>query len=165
MPWKHRVQSEKFLIEITGGSAKIIDRNTGKLIKAFKGYTYLYTGDIRPDESEFFALENGKHFYVYSLNTFELIKRITLPKGYESIDVNGFYSYDGNILNIPVQRYIYTNKAKEKGYYEYILCKYETEKYTLVDKINIEDYSIYHWKYVIKDDVWYSCALNKDIIY
>ncbi len=78
--WKHRVKSENFFIEITGGSVKITDKHTNELIKIFKGYTYLYTGDIRPDEAEFFALENGKHFYVYSLKNFELIKRKLMIK-------------------------------------------------------------------------------------
>lgn len=158
--WKHRVQSDKFFIEITGGSVKITDRHTNELIKVFKGYTYLYTGDIRPDEAEFFALENGKHFYVYSLKNFEMIKRITLPKTYESIDVNGFYSEDGRFLNIPAHRYVYDDKEKHSGHYEYIICKYETDNYTLIDKISIDDDREYDWQYVVEDGVWYSYPLN-----
>ncbi len=163
--WKHRVKSDKYFIEITGGSVKIMDRCTNNQIKVFKEYTYLYTGDIRPDESEFFALENGKHFYVYSLKSFEMIKRVTLPKTYESIDVNGFYSDNGSILNIPVQRYVYDNKEEHKGHYEHILCQYETDNYTLIGKTNIEDHKKYRWKYIVKDDIYYSCALNKEIIF
>lgn len=162
---EHRVKSDNFFIEITGGSVKIMDRCTNNLLKIFKGYTYLYTGDIRPDESEFFALENSKHFYVYSLISFEMVKRVTLTKTYESIDVNGFYSDDGIFLNIPAHRYIYDDEKKRDGHYEYILCRYETNNYTLIDKINIDDHQKYYWKYVVKDDVWYSCALNKEIIF
>ncbi len=84
----------------------IEDNVTGKELKRFKGYNYLYTGDISPDEKWLFALENGKHFFVYSLETLEEIKRVTLPRGFESIDVYGFYSEDGTVLNIPAEKWV-----------------------------------------------------------
>lgn len=163
--WKHRVKSDNFLVEITGGSVKITDINSDELIKIFKGYNYLYTGDIRPDEAEFFALENGKHFYVYSLKDFELIKKITLPKRYESLYVNGFYSEDGKFLNIPAERYVYDDKARDIGHCEFILFKYETDNYELVEKTKIDNYKKYHWNYVIQDGVWYSGGFDKEIIF
>jgi hypothetical protein len=132
--WKFCAESPSFIVEITGGSVRILDKPSGNLIKTFKGYTYLYTGGIRPDETEFFALENGKHFYVYSLRDFELIKRVTLPRTYESIDVCGFYSDDGEILFIPAERYVYDDPDTYQGHYEYVLCQYETTHYTLVKK-------------------------------
>ena len=68
------INSKSFIIKITGGSVKIADKITKNTVKEFKGYIYLYTGDVHPEETEFFALENGKHFFVYSLKSFELIK-------------------------------------------------------------------------------------------
>lgn len=153
--WKHCAESKRFIIEITGGSVRIIEKATGNLVKVFKGYNYLYTGDINPKETDFFALENGKHFYVYSLENFELVKRVTLPRTYESIDVCGFYSDDGKILYIPVQRYVYEDKAAHKGHYEYLLCKYETENYTLIEKSAIENNKKYRWKFL-----WFTDLLN-----
>jgi len=132
-------RSESFVIGLTGGSIKIFSRKTKSEIKTFSGYKCLYTGGIKPDESECFALENGKHFYVYSLKTLELIKRVTLPKSYVSVDVYGFYSHDGKVLNIPAHRYIFDDKYKEFGHYEYVLCKYETDNYTLIEKMSIPD--------------------------
>ena len=96
--WKYLLESSLYKIEITGGSVRIIDKYTNSLRKEFKGYTYLYTGALHPNEIEFFALENGKHFYVYSLENLELKQRITLPRGYDSIDVCGFYSEDVPML-------------------------------------------------------------------
>ena len=145
--WKYRAQSNSFIVEFTGGSVRIIDRSTQMIIKEFKGYTYLYTGDINPTEKEFFALENGKHFYVFSLKSFELKKKITLPRTYESIDVCGFYSDDGKFLNIPALRYIFDDKSQTRGHYEYIICKYETDNYSLVEKINITTLKPYKWVY------------------
>lgn len=143
--WEYSIISDNYIVQITGGSVRILDRATEERIKVFKGYTYLYTGDIKPDEKEFIALENGKHFFVYSLETKEQIKRVTLPRFYESIDMYGFYSEDGAYLNIPAYRYIYTDKKKEKGYYEYVLCIYETDTYSLVEKLVVDDRKAYKW--------------------
>ena len=75
--------SNTFLVQMTGGSVIIKDLRTGNEIKRFKGYNYLYTGDVKPDESELFALENGKHFYIFSLEDYSVRKRVTLPRNYE----------------------------------------------------------------------------------
>ena len=148
--WKYLLESSLYKIEITGGSVRIIDKYTNSLKKEFKGYTYLYTGALHPNEFEFFALENGKHFYVYSLENLELKQRITLPRGYDSIDVCGFYSEDGNIINIPAERYVYDDKEQELGHYEYIICKYSSIDYTLVEKMDIPDKHQYLWNDIKK---------------
>lgn len=145
MKWNYRLESESYIVEITGGSVRIFDKYA-KLIKEHKGHKYLYTGGIRPDESEFFALENGKHFYVYSLKTFDLVKRITLPRTYMSIDVYGFYSDDGKFLSIPAHRYIYEDEEAGIGHYEYILFIYETEHYSLINKTNIDNIDRFQWQ-------------------
>ena len=148
--WKYSLESSLYEIEITGGSVKILNKKTGALKKEFKGYTYLYTGAVHPDETEFFVLENGKHFYVYSLETFELKKRITLPRTYTSIDVYGFYSEDGRTINIPAERYVYNDKEQEIGHYEYVLCKYTSADYTLIEKTKIPDKYSYLWDEIKK---------------
>ena len=150
MSWKYTLESSLYLIEITGGSVRIVEKATNTPQKEFKGYTYLYTGALHPNETEFFALENGKHFYIYSLTDFELKQRITLPKGYESIDVCGFYSEDGSTINIPAQRYVYDNKEQGLGHYEYIVCKYSSVDYTLIEKINIPSKRTFLWNDIKK---------------
>ncbi len=135
--WNYIVESISYIIEFTGGSIKIFNRKGNTLLKVFKDHNYLYIGAISPDEKEFFGLENGKHFYVYSLETLTLKKKVTLPRGFEAIDVCGFYSDNGMSINIPSYRYVYQNKEQDLGYYEYILCKYQTSDYKLVEKINL----------------------------
>lgn len=142
---KYSLESSLYRIEIIGGSVRIIEKTTNILKKAFKGYTYLYTGALHPHELEFFALENGKHFFVFSLSNLELKQRITLPRGYNAIDVCGFYSEDGNTINIPAERYVYDNKVQELGHYEYIICKYSSADYTLIEKVDIPDKRPYLW--------------------
>lgn len=161
--WSYIVESEHFSVKFTGGSIIASDRKTGQLIKRISGFNYLYSGAIRPDESQFFALENGKHFYVYSTDGIELIKRITLPRGYESIDVAGFYSEDGKYINIPAEKYVYDGGTEifessmlyepevvKTGYYEYCVFSYNADNLSLVEKIPVVDrnaFRAYCWKY------------------
>ncbi len=126
-------ESLSFVVHFTGGSIKIFDKSSQKLLRTFKGLHYVYTGSIHPNETQCFALENGKHFYVISLETMELIKRITLPKGYESIDAVGYYSSDGTTINIPASRYVNDSNDSSGGYYERILCKYRSNDGKLLE--------------------------------
>jgi hypothetical protein len=142
--WKYSVTSDNFIIQITGGSIMIFDRQTNAMLRQHKGHHYLYTGDISPDETRCFALENGKHFYAYSLENCELIKRVTLPRGYECIDMYGRYSDDGTQICIPAHKWI-GNEAISEGYYEYIMCRYDAQQLTLIEKAIIEDPEQYWW--------------------
>jgi len=144
--WRYSIESSLYKIEITGSSVTIVDKATNTLKKEFKGHIYLYTGALNPNELEFFALENGKHFYVYSLENLELKQRITLPRGYEAIDVCGFYSEDGNIINIPTERYVYDNKELKLRHKEYAICKYSSDDYTLIEIENIPNKLPYLWR-------------------
>ncbi len=132
------ITTDKYIIQFTGGSVIILLAQTGEEIKKFKGFNYLYTGDINPDQTELFALENGKHFYVFSLEDMQLIKRVTLPRSFESIDLCGEFSNDGNFLFVPVMKYVVCK-------YKYYLCKYETGNYTLVSMEEIQDEEVNRW--------------------
>lgn len=135
------ITTKNFVINITGGSVIFNYKETEELIKTVKGFNYLYTGDVKTDETELMALENGKHFYVFSLSNFEQIKKVTLPRNYESIDVCGKYSEDGKILYIPVCRFI-----ENEGYIHKI-CQYETDTYSLIVMYSAskEEFARWHW--------------------
>lgn len=134
------VSTTRFIVQFTGGSVIICDRATGNEMNRYSGYHYLYTGDVKPDESELFALENGKHFYIISLTDTRPIKRITLPTGYEAIDVCGEYTGDGKLLRVPVEKYA-------DGKYNYMLCEYETSSYSLVNTLPLwqSERLMWHW--------------------
>ncbi len=99
------IRTDCFIIQLTGGDLIIRDIKTSAIINQIKGYNYLYTGDVKPDEKELFALEKGKRFYIVSLEDFKQKMSITLPRSYEAIDVYGSYSEDGKILYVPVYKY------------------------------------------------------------
>lgn len=143
--WKYSVTSDRYIVRITGGSIIILDKETQTPLKQYKGHHYLYTGDISPDETQCFALENGKHFYVYSLENYGLIKRITLPRGYDCIDMYGHYTEDGACICIPAHKWI-GNEAIGEGYYEYVMCRYDARTLALIEKVIIDDPEKHWWK-------------------
>ncbi len=131
------INTDKFIIHITGGSVVISDKITGVNLNQIRGYNYLYTGDVKPDETELFVLENGKHFYIISLEDFTQKLRVTLPRSYESIDVYGSYSQDGERLYVPVYKYV--------DGYKYWLCEYETKTYSLLSMKVIDKEDVPFW--------------------
>lgn len=133
------ITTDRFVIRITGGSVKFYNKESDSLFNTIKGFNYLYTGDVKPDEAELMALENGKHFYIFSLKDLTQMKRITLPKSYESLDVCGKYSEDGEILYVPVYKF-------DDGY-KYYICQYETKNYTLLRMDSISSKEIECWKW------------------
>jgi len=143
--WKYSITSNAYIVRITGGSIAILDRQTNAVLRQHKGHHYLYTGDISPDETQCFALENGKHFYVYSLENYELIKRVTLPRGYECIDMYGHYTEDGKYICIPAHKWI-GNESIGEGYYEYVMFQYDAQALTLIEKAIIDDPNKHWWK-------------------
>ena len=132
------ITTEKYIIQITGGSVIILNRNSGHEINRLKGYNYLYTGDVKPDETELFTLENGKHFYIISLDDYTQKIRVTLPRSYEAIDVYGDFSENGESLFVPVHKFV-SNK------YQYWICEYETKSYSLVNMQQVEKSEVNCW--------------------
>lgn len=140
------VTTTRFIVKFTGGSVIICDRPTGNEMNRYSGYHYLYTGDVKPDESELLALENGKHFYIISLTETRSIRRITLSTGYEAIDVCGEYTDDGRLLRVPVEKYT-------DGKTIYMLCEYETSSYFLVNTLPLwqSERLMWHWDHFLFD--------------
>lgn len=121
------IVTDRYKIVLSGGSVKVSDIETGKALFAGSGFRYLYTGDVSPDEKVLAALENGKHFYIFSLETFEPCGRVTLPRGYESIDGYPSFSPCGKELLVPVSRY-----SGERAGYLYYICRYDARTYQFV---------------------------------
>lgn len=132
------ISTDNYIIQITGGSLIIFDKKTNNKLNQIKGYNYLYTGDVKPDEKELFALENGKHFYIISLEDFTQKLRVTLPRSYESIDVFGSFSDDGELLYVPIRKYV-------DNQYKYWLCEYETVSYSLAGMKEISKSEVTFW--------------------
>lgn len=131
--------SAHYVVRFTGGSVIVSDRASDHEIIRYSGFHYLYTGDISPDETAFFALENGKHFYVFSLTQHRRTHTITLPRGYEALDVWGEYSRDGKRLRVPVIRWANDHRSS-------LLCEYETESYSLISTVSLWQIEFDKWR-------------------
>ena len=124
--------TEKFVIGVKTGRVLFLDKNTKKRLDPIMGFHNLVTGDVKADESELAVLEQGKHFHVISLKTFEVVKKVSLPRTFYASDTYCTYSEDGKTLAVPMEKYDYDKRG-----YVYMLCEYETENYTLISKKEI----------------------------
>ena len=120
------IATDRYEIVLRGGSLTIADKTTPSAPFRKKGFRYLYTGDVSPDENVLAALENGKHFYIFSLQNFGAPRRVTLPRGYESLDGYPSFSPDGAQLLVPAVRY--DHSADDPGYRFYV-CRYDAHTF------------------------------------
>ena len=134
------IVTKSYVIGIKTGRVIFLDKNTKKRLDPIMGFHNLITGDVKSDESELVVLENGKHFHVISLKTFEVTKKVTVPRSTYTGDVYCTFSDDGKILYVPVQNYDY-----DKRDYIHYLCEYETTNYTLVKKAVITRKEVDWW--------------------
>lgn len=124
--------TDHYVIGIKTARVVFIDRQTKEDMAPVKGMHNLRSGDVKPDESEMVAVGMERCFWVISLKSFEITKKVFFPRGFISSDVFGTYSEDGSRFSIDVQKYDYDN-----GRYIFLRCEYETENYTLVDSHEI----------------------------
>lgn len=132
--------TDRYVIGVKTGRVIFLDKKTKQRLKPIMGFHNLVTGDVKSDGSELVVLEHGKHFHVISLETFEVVKKVLLPRSYMAMDVYCTYSDDGSILTVPVSKYDY-----DKRQYVYLRCEYETKDYTLVSKTEIDREEVDHW--------------------
>lgn len=132
--------TDRYVIGVKTGRVIFLDKKTKQRLKPIMGFHNLVTGDVKSDGSELVVLEHGKHFHVISLETFEVVKKVLLPRSYMAADVYCTYSDDGSILTVPVSKYDY-----DKRQYVYLRCEYETKDYTLVSKTEIDREEVDHW--------------------
>ena len=134
------IVTDRFVIGVKTGRVLFLEKKTKKRLDPIMGFHNLVTGDVKPDESELAVLEQGKHFHVVSLKTFEVIKKVTLPRSFYASDSYCTYSEDGGTLTVPVMKYDY-----DKREYVHMRCEYETENYTLVSKKEISREEMDWW--------------------
>ena len=132
--------TDRYVIGVKTGRVIFLDKKTKKRLDPIMGFHHLVTGDVKPDGSEMVVLEHGKHFHVISLETFKVVKKISLPRSFLATDVYCTYSDDGRILTIPIEKYDY-----DKRQYRYCRCEYETEGYTLLNQTDISRQEVDWW--------------------
>ena len=124
--------TDRYVIGVKTGRVIFLDKQTKKRLKPIMGFHNLVTGDVKSDGSEMVVLEYGKHFHVISLETFEVVKKVTLPRTFMATDGYCTYSDDGKTLTVPINKYDY-----DKRKYVYCKCEYETKDYTLLSQTEI----------------------------
>lgn len=134
------IVTKKYVIGIRNSRVIFLDKATGNYLPPMKGFRDLVSGDVKADESEMVVLEQGTHFHVISLDTFEVKKRVTLPRTFFASDVYCTYSDDDSKLIVPIKKY-----DTEHGRYVYYRCEYDTTEYNLISKTEIQREEVDYW--------------------
>lgn len=92
---KKIIISKKFIISLTGSAAIIADKKFN-VLKKITGLSYVYEGQISPDEKTLLLISNGNCFYIISLDSFEIIKKQVIRDS--SMEGNGFWSFKGDAV-------------------------------------------------------------------
>lgn len=132
--------TDNFVIGVKTGRVIFLDKKTKKRLDPIMGFHHLVTGDVKPDESELTVLENGKCFHIISLKTFEVVKKVSVPRTFYSSDSYCTYSEDGKTLTVPITKY-----DNDKREYVHMHCEYETENYTLISKKEVSFKEMDRW--------------------
>ena len=89
------ISSNKYVISLTGKRAVIMDRSLNFITELDKLY-YVYNGQISPNEKTLLLISSGNIFYLYSLETFELMHKVTLRGTCSgNLEGRGCFSHDG----------------------------------------------------------------------
>lgn len=87
--------SKNYIITFTGKKANIFNKNLELLHTIYDLY-YVYKGYISPDESKILLVSNSNRFYVYSLDTFELLQKYTIKGRLDyNLEGQGAWDFDG----------------------------------------------------------------------
>ena len=92
--------SDKFIVSFTGKRASIFDKNLN-LLYTITDLRCVYHGCISEDESKLLLVSNSNNFYVFSLETFELLQKYSLKGRFNyNIEGNGAWNFDNETFLI-----------------------------------------------------------------
>lgn len=119
--------SDNYLVYLTGQKVYVLDSNNLSEIACFTGLKYAYKAVISPDEKLLVVKSTEPKLWFYSLDSYSLIKKITLRGNKQPQDHgicfsgNGNYIYnivlDNNILSF-IQKYDAKTLELKETYFE-----------------------------------------------
>ena len=61
------IQSDKYIVGLTGRRAQVVRKSDMTLVGVIDGLSYVYRGDISPDEKTLLLASTDRYGYLYSL--------------------------------------------------------------------------------------------------
>ncbi len=95
--------TKEYYIALSGQRVTFMDHSFN-IIKVLEKFSYAYDGYVSPDEKYLLLVPtNSKHFYLISLETLDVIKRVQIKNGMETHEGRGCWSLDGRYMTLLVR--------------------------------------------------------------
>lgn len=92
------IQSDKYIVGLTGRRAQVVRKSDMTLVGVIEGLSYVYRGDISPDEKTLLLASTDRYGYLYSLPDLTPMSRARIRdnKSGEVLEGLGCFSHDGS---------------------------------------------------------------------
>ena len=92
------IQSDKYVVGLTGRRAQVVRKSDMTLVGVIEGLSYVYRGDISPDEKTLLLASTDRYGYLYSLPDLTPMSRARIRdnKSGEVLEGLGCFSHDGS---------------------------------------------------------------------
>ena len=92
------IQSDKYIVGLTGRRAQVVRKSDMTLVGVIDGLSYVYRGDISPDEKTLLLASTDRYGYLYSLPDLTPMSRARIRdnKSGEVLEGLGCFSHDGS---------------------------------------------------------------------
>ena len=98
------IQSDKYIVGLTGRRAQVVRKSDMTLVGVIEGLSYVYRGDISPDEKTLLLGSTDRYGYLYSLPNLTPVSRARIRdnKSGEVLEGLGCFSHDGSKIYFAV---------------------------------------------------------------
>lgn len=92
------IQSDKYIVGLTGRRAQVVRKSDMTLVGVIEGLSYVYRGDISPDEKTLLLASTDRYGYLYSFPDLTPMSRARIRdnKSGEVLEGLGCFSHDGS---------------------------------------------------------------------
>lgn len=92
------IQSDKYIVGLTGRRAQVVRKNDMTLVGVIEGLSYVYRGDISPDEKTLLLASTDRYGYLYSLPDLTPMSRARIRDNKSGCVLEGLgcFSHDGS---------------------------------------------------------------------
>lgn len=150
---KKLLLTKKYYIALSGQRVTFMNHSF-EIVKVLEKFTHSYNGSISPDGKYLLVISNSPMFYLISLETLELIDKVRIKGGVETIEGRGCWSPDGQHIVIPL---------KEEKYWTYSVRLYNVNKPKSYTDIGFpaRAFHIYDIASVVEHNAYYLLVKNR----
>ncbi len=150
---KNILITKEYYIALSGQRVTFMNHSF-EIVKVLEKFTHSYNGSVSPDGKYLLVVSNSPIFYLISLETLDLIEKVRIKGGVETIEGRGCWSPDGQRIVIPL---------KEENFWTYTVRHYNVHEPTSYTDIEFpaRAFHIYDIASVPEHNAYYLLVKNR----